>query len=322
MAILQAGSSTTAVITVGEVLDIVGTAEVSVRSGSTQTISTGRIGPFDSQVTASIKAITVVNYNVINIGFHPAVITDNENAKILGFIDPAGTETIIPKVFGSAIPFIMVASGNITSTTGNITTGTAHDYVVGPSYVYFPANALNATSPAGWYYTNWTAATLGVVYADTYTNGVPSIPANPQPLTTVIGAYTQVTGFDAVGPNYTIPGGSLGPNGTVEWGRIINNNNSAGAKTYNTYFGGTLFQGVAQTTNPKEAGAGTLRNRGVETRQIAANAAHGDSGNASTLTKLTIDSKSDQTFAFTVQLATATDYAMIEAHSIRYNRVD
>lgn len=322
MATLQAGSTATSVITVGEVLSVTGSAEVTLKPGQTEIISGGRIGPFDTQITATIKALTLVTYYVENLGYRPATIADNSGAKILGFVNPDGSETLFSKTFGSAIPFIMVASGNITSTTGNITTGTAHDYVVGPSYVYFPANALNATSPAGWYYTNWTAATLGVVYADTYTNGVPSIPANPQPLTTVIGAYTQVTGFDAVGPNYTIPGGALGPNGTVEWGRIINNNNSAGAKTYNTYFGGTLFQGVAQTANPKEAGAGTLRNRGVETRQIAANAAHGDSGNASTLTKLTIDSKSDQTFAFTVQLATATDYAMIEAHSIRYNRVD
>lgn len=322
MATLQPGSTVQSIITVGEVLSITGSAEISIRPGQSEIISGGRIGPFGTQVTANIRAISLVTYYVENIGYTPSAIVDNDGEKLIGFVDPAGSQTMIPKVIGSAIPFIMVASGNITSTTGNITTGTAHDYVVGPSYVYFPANALNATSPAGWYYTNWTAATLGVVYADTYTNGVPTIPANPLPLTTVVAAYTQVTGFDAVGPNYTIPGGALGANGTIEWGRIINNNNSAGAKTFNTYFGGTLFQGVAQTTNPKEAGTGTLRNRGVENRQIAANAAHGDSGNASTLTKPTIDTRADQIFSFSCQLATATDYAMIEAHSIRYNRVD
>lgn len=322
MTILQAGTSATAVITVGEVLDITGSAEVSIRVGMSEVISSGRIGPFDTQVTASIRAITRVTYNVVNIGFNPTCITDNDGDHILGFIDPDGSETIIPKVYGSAIPFVMVANGNITSTTGNITTGTAFDYVIGPSYTYFPAGALFASSPAGWYYVNWTAATLGVVYADTYTNGVPVIPAYPQPLTTVIAAYTQVTGFDAVGPNYTIPGGSLGPNGVIEWRRIINNNNSAGQKIYNTYFGGSVFQGTTQTTNPKAAGAGSVANRGTELRQVAANAAHGDSGNASTLPKLTIDTRSDQVFSFSLQLATATDFAMIEAHSIRYNRVD
>lgn len=322
MATLQPGSTVQSIITVGEVLSITGSAEVSIRPGQSEIIGGGRIGPFGTQVTATIRAISLVTYYVENIGYFPPAIVDNDGEKLLGFVDPAGTETIIPKVFGSAIPFIMVASGNITSTAGNITTGTAHDYAVGPSYVYFPANALNATSAAGWYYTNWTAATLGVVYADTYTNGVPTIPANPLPLTTVVAAYTQVTGFDAVGPNYTIPGGALGNNGTVEWGRVINSNNSAGAKTFNIFYGGTTFQGTAQTTNPKEAGMGVLRNRGIETRQIGVNAAHGDSGNASTLPKLTIDSRTDQIFSFALQLATATDYAMIEAHSIRYNRVD
>ncbi len=322
MATLQAGSTATSVITVGEVLNVTGSAEVTLKPGQTEIISGGRIGPFDTQITATIKALTLVTYYVENIGYRPATIADTAGAKILGFVNPDGSETIIPKTFGSAIPFVMVANGNISSTSGAISSGTAFDYVIGPSYTYFPANALYASSPAGWYYTNWTAASLGVVYADTYTNGIPVIPANPQTLTTVVAAYTQVTGFDAVGPNYTIPGGALGPNGVVEWSRLINNNNSAGVKTYNTYFGGSTFQGTTQTTNPKEAGIGSLRNRGIETRQVGANAAHGDTGNASALTRLTIDSRSDQIFSFSIQLATATDYAIIEAHSIRYNRVD
>lgn len=218
---------------------------------------------------------------------------------------------------GSALPFVMPASGTVNNTAGAITTGTAFDYVIGPSYSYFPANQLFGGSPAGWYYTVWTAATIGTVYANTYLNGNAQIPAVPTPLTTVAGAYTQVTGFDVLGPAFVIAANAMGPNGCIEWHRVVNNNNSAGQKIYNTFLGATSFQGVTQTTNPKEAGMGVVRNRGVVSRQAAANAAHGDNNNASAVTKLTIDTSQAQVFGFAMQLAVATDYAMIESHGIK-----
>lgn len=132
---------------------------------------------------------------------------------------------------------------------------------------------------------------------------------------------SSVSGFDVIGPNYVIPGGFMGPHGLLEWGRAVNNNNSAGAKVYNTFFGGTNFQGLSQTTNPREAGMGTLRNRGRETAQIGVNAAHGDSNNASTLPKLAIDTTQNQVVSMAIQLAVATDYAIIEGHHFRVTKV-
>jgi hypothetical protein len=217
----------------------------------------------------------------------------------------------------SGVPFVLPASGTVNNTSGNITTGTAFDYVIGPSYTFFPLGALYTNSPAGWYYMVWTAATIGTVYADMYTAGVPAIPDTPTPLTTVAGAYTQATGFDVFGPTYSIPPQYMGKNGFIEWNRVINNNNSAGAKTYNVYFGGQLAQGAAQTTNPKAAAQGTVKNRGRANAQISANAAFGDNGNASTLPKLTVNTQLVSTFSFAVQLATATDYAILESHLVR-----
>jgi hypothetical protein len=218
---------------------------------------------------------------------------------------------------GSALPFVMPSSGTVNNTSGAITVTTGLDYVPGPSYTYFPTGALFAASPAGWYYTVWSAATLAVVYANTYSNGNAQIPSSPTPLVTVAGAYTQVTGFDVIGPNFIISAGAMGPNGSVEWHRAVNNNNSAGTKTYNTYLGATSFQGLSQTTNPREGGMGVIRNRGTASKQAAANAAHGDSNNASSISKLTIDTTQAQVFGFSIQLAVATDYAMIESHGIK-----
>lgn len=224
-------------------------------------------------------------------------------------------------VLSSGLPFVMPSNGTINNTTGSVTVTTAFDYVIGPSYTYFPAAALFAASPAGWYYTNWTSATIGTVYADTYTNGSPVIPSSPAQLTTVAGPYTQATVFDAIGPNMVVPGGFMGKNGVIEWQRVANNNNSAGSKGYPTFFGGANFQGLNQTTNPKEAGAGSLKNRGRTTAQVSGNAAHGDSGNASTIQKLTVDTSQNQILSMGINLAVATDYAIIESFLFRVTHV-
>lgn len=261
-----------------------------------------------------------VTYTVTNLS---AVYSlDPTTGSVVGLVGPDGSTLLVtPSITrASGLPFVMPSSGNIASTSGQVTVGTGFDYVIGPSYTYFPANALYSASPAGWYYTNWAALTIGTVYANTYTSGTPEIPSTPTPLTTVVGAYTQVTGFDVTGPNYVIPGGFMGPNGMLEWGRAVNNNNSAGAKVYNTYLGNTNFQGLSQTTNPREAGLGTLRNRGRETAQIGVNAAHGDTNNASSLPRLAIDTRANQIASMTIQLAVATDYAIIEGHHFRVTR--
>jgi hypothetical protein len=220
------------------------------------------------------------------------------------------------KLFASSgIPFVMPSNGTVNNTSGSVTVGTAFDYVIGSSFTYFPTGALYTSSPSGWYYTNWTAATICTVYSNIYTNGVPSIPSNPTPLTTVAGSYTQSVGFDVAGPSIVIPGNSMGNNGTIEWARVANNNNSAGTKYYNTYLANAVMQGLSQTTNPKETGRGSIKNRGRATAQVSANAAHGDSGNASTIVKSSLDTTQNQIVSMSLQLAVATDYAVIESFS-------
>lgn len=218
---------------------------------------------------------------------------------------------------GSGIPFVLVASGNITNTSGSVTTGTAFDYVLGPSYTFFPLGALRPGSPSGWYYTNWTSTSGGIVYADTYLSGVPEIPPNPTPLLTAVAAYTQTTGLDVYGPSYEIYPGLLGPNGFIEWNRVMNNSTNANSKSYTMYFGGVNFQGFAQTSNRYAAGQGTIKNRGRENAQVAASAAYGDNGTASSITKLSINTENIQILSFGLQIAVATDYAIIESHFMR-----
>lgn len=283
-----------------------------------------------AQLAALTTGQTGVTYEVTDVAGRPqyrwdgaafAAVVTAQTDPLTGGIEISAGGVMAPVAqrlqCSSGLPFVMPSNGTISNTSGGVTVGTAFDYIIGPSYTYFPSGALFASSPAGWYYTLWTAATIGTVYANTYTNGAPKIPSTPTPLVTVAGAYTQVTGLDVIGPNVVVPGGAMGDNGSIEWQRVVNNNNSAGSKGYPTFFGGTNVQGLNQTTNPKEAGAGSIKNRGRKTAQISANAAHGDSGNASTLNKSTVDTAQNQILAMGINLAVATDYAIIESFSFK-----
>lgn len=227
---------------------------------------------------------------------------------------------VVERFWSSGIPFVMQSSGTIGDTVGTVTVTTAFDYAIGPSYSFFPHDGLYAASPAGWYYTNWTSTTVGTVYADTYYNGTPTIPTSPTPLTTVAGSYTQATGFDVIGPVVVVPGGIMGVNGYIEYNHVFNNNNSAGTKTYNTYLAGFVMQGGSQTTNPKSGTTGTVKNRGATNSQICANSNNGDATSAGSHTRSAIETNQNQIFGHSVQIATATDYAIIESWYTRVIR--
>lgn len=221
---------------------------------------------------------------------------------------------------GSGIPFIVPSSGNITSTSGDVTVTSAFNYVMGPSFTFFPQGALFAKSPAGWYYTVWTSTTVGKVYADVYYIDVPQFPDVPTPLTTVVGAYTQVKDYYQIGPSYIIPAGFMGPNGSIIWNRQTGCKNSANSKTFSGFFGMETFQSTGLTTNKASGQAGSVINRGVETRQCASNGAYGDSGLAGDINRLIVDTGENQIFSLQIKIIDATDFAIIEAHSITIKR--
>ena len=247
----------------------------------------------------------------------------DDGKKIVGYKNPDGTDGLFstsPDSLGSGIPFVLVPSGSITNASGAVTSGTAFDYVIGPSYTFFPLSALSPLSPSGWYYTVWTSTTVGTVYANMYLSGPPQIPDVLIPIVTVVGAYTQTTGLDVYGPSYEVPAGFLGPNGFIEWNRVVNNSSNANSKSYAMYFGSAWFHGYTQTSNRFAAAQGTIKNRGRTNAQIAASASYGDSGNASSLPKLSVDTSLMQVISFALQVAVATDYAIIESHFIRMTR--
>ena len=70
-------------------------------------------------------------------------------------------------LFSSGIPFILPSSGTM-STNGAVTLNTALATTYPGTFTYFPAGAVYALSPAGWYYTVYSSATQGTVYGNMY----------------------------------------------------------------------------------------------------------------------------------------------------------
>jgi len=84
-------------------------------------------------------------------------------------------------------------------------------------YAYFSASFGGASLPAGWYWTEFSSDTAGIVYAETYSSGIPRRPATKTPISTNLTGRITATTNEVTGPNgFLLPGGALGKNGTLQ----------------------------------------------------------------------------------------------------------
>lgn len=251
---------------------------------------------------------------------------NNVLAQLAGVSGPAANDTLraamaqlglvatgLVTLAESGIPFVRQSSCTV-GNNGAISGMTGFNTVYGWCYTYWLAGGLFSGSEPGWYLTNLDHATSGKVYNYRYTTGTPTVPANPPAIVaTGPGAYTQTTGLDIPGPNVVVPANLLGPNGSLVWERVQNNNNSAGNKVYETYLGANPVSGGTDNTNPYRAAQGRIHNRGVVTRQIAGNGQNGDTGALGGLKYLTCDTSQSIILSQTLNCQIATDYAVIES---------
>lgn len=218
----------------------------------------------------------------------------------------------------SAIPFIMTSSGSFGSfgvLSGITGINTAH----AAAYCYFPANSISVSgNAAGWYFTVFRSTTVADVYQNTYLVGQPQIPEVLVPWTTGgPGAFTQATSIDIPGPTAVVNADALGRNGGLLWERATTVYNSAGAKKINTYLGGLVIQGATFTTTAYNGAWGSIKNRGSANSQYSINGGNGDIGNAGGVKYLSIDTTQNQLFSQSLNLAVATDYAVLESYSFK-----
>ena len=150
-------------------------------------------------------------------------------------------------VLPMAQPFLIAPSGTM-GADGALVLGTALPRIIRQAWVYFPAGAVFTGSPVGWYYTEFASTTIGTVFADTYTTGLPDFPSagvavtGPGP-----GAFAGVVG-SVTGPSITVPGGMLSTGSRVRQVWSIEPNSTAGTKNMRSTVAGTVVTTLSVTT--------------------------------------------------------------------------
>jgi hypothetical protein len=221
----------------------------------------------------------------------------------------------------TGIPMILPSSGSI-GNNGALTGITALPLTYSNGcYMYFPANAISTGSTAGMYYVVMSSTTAGTIYNNTYTAGAtPTIPATPTPfVTTGPGAYTQTTAAAITLLSLTIPGGSMGPNGSVEATCMWSNSGTTNNKTMSVLLGTTAINQVVQATaaNISAQWSSDAYNRGVQNAQIfgpLTQVGYGVSTSASVAGS--VDTSQNQAWNYQGNLATATDFIILDAANV------
>jgi len=221
----------------------------------------------------------------------------------------------------TGVPVIVPSSGTI-ATAGTVTLTTALPATFSSgAWMYFPATAFAGTGVAGVYWVVMSSTTAGTVYQNV---SVPASPFEPyipsQVLSAVVGsnsAYTQTTAADLVLVRTTVPGGLMGLSGEVHYNALFSTNATANSKPVKVTFGGTAIHTSSLADNVSTVIDKLIFNRGATGRQVALPlAALGAGSNANAALYPTIDTNSDFDITVTAQMATATDYVILECVNI------
>ncbi len=213
-------------------------------------------------------------------------------------------------LFSTAIPFVLLPSST-TGVNGAVTVGTALPIAYPNGYFYLPAGKAYTASAAGWYYGTMASTTALTIFNNIYTAGIPTIPSSPTGIVDAgPGGWTQTTASDIQALSYTVQGGIMGLNGTIQaissWGA----NSNANAKTLKVMYGGSSTASLSLASNLSLQHLLKMSNAGAASVQAinALTSSVGLGGSASANFQLSINSATDQTLTTAMQLATATDY--------------
>ena len=216
-------------------------------------------------------------------------------------------------VYKQGLPMMVPASGT-TDAVGAFTLGTALTNSVFPAacYCYFPANTVNDSHAAGWYYCTMSTTTAGIMFQDRYdpSDTPPTIPGSPTACTTA----NNWTGVTTAAPAaiFTVPAGALGANGFLDAIHLaFSQTSNANAKSFSVTFG--AFNAVTTTTGSLASAAQMLA--GFRIANSGSTAAQISTGlnNAAVMTyqKGTVDTTAAVTVTLSLTHGTATDNVMI-----------
>jgi len=218
------------------------------------------------------------------------------------------SSTDLPLLLACTIPADASASAN-----GAITFGTALNVRIDNAFVYFEANVVNGTQPAGFYFTKFSTTTAAVVYNNTYTPANGTRQKEPATLVPFAGAVpggagttSEITAFIS-----TLVGGVLGKWGSLNFNTDTQHTTTAGTKSIIFKLDSTSATSTGNaTTGYGESVLNYIKNVGSESVQ------HGRTTSIQTPTssfgsRTAIDTSIDKPISITMQKNTATDWMAI-----------
>lgn len=221
----------------------------------------------------------------------------------------------IPPGDGGANGLSFTGTRGVFTLSAEAPMASAFNVLASGCHIYLPAGA-GGLAIGGWYWCVPIDGTNGEVFANTYSGtGKPDFVASPTALPNLsAGRITQLTS-EIFGPSFTMPGGSMGPNGInsalIKW----ITSSTATWKTIRCRAGSTLFFAIPiANSNNNQLVRFSRINVGVQNRQAGNRTSSSysawDAGSSATAYSgdvTTLDTSVDQTVAFTMQIQANTD---------------
>ena len=219
------------------------------------------------------------------------------------------------------IPFLIMpgdgaANGcQFTGSGGAFTLSAAINANIGPSlagcYAYFSAGFGGSSLPVGWYWTEFSSDTAGIVYAENYTSGKASRPATKTAITPNLSGWVTGTTSEVVGPTgFVLPGSALGKNGILEL-FLSQAGSTTGTKSYRMQLDGTnVFQNGGTASPTGDSLHTATCTDSVSEKQLGRTSAnsYGSLGAATTgfaaANRVSIDTSIDRTVSLSLQQST------------------
>jgi hypothetical protein len=223
----------------------------------------------------------------------------------------------------AGIPFVKAPTGTMAN-NGAVTFGTALPRIYSNgAWIWYAAGAVAAGTPAtaSWLWTVMSSTTVGVVFNSTYSSGTPAIGTTTAFVTTGPGAFAGDTG-EITAITISMPAGSMGLNGLLEWLLNFSTVSNANSKTVKFKFGGTTYTSETVASLVGSSFFGFAQNTGVASAQIggpAATTSHAGIGNNSgaNVTSAIDTMGGAVSLTVTITATTATDYVVLENYWLR-----
>lgn len=226
------------------------------------------------------------------------------------------------------VPFVIPAGDG--STTGLQFTGSAGAFTLSAAiltnlwnalkgcWLYVPTNFGGSGLSEGWRWAVFSSDTAGVLYQDTYVSGNPTRITSPTAFSTNLTGWLTTTTSEITGPTgFVLPGGSMGPNGSLK-SHVRINGNATSTKTYRVYLGSTAIGSFSSVTTLPNAEA-IISTRNQASQFLQSNSRHvavpgvgaAAGGSVAAAEASSVDTAVDQTLSMSLQLTANTACAVL-----------